>query len=158
MKGTSLWSYAPYRPLLAEVGDIYICRVAPHKNAIELEWLPARNAAEYTVLYRKRDEGNFATWETTRETSCRLSGLACDTDYEFFVKAGEKKSRVRLARCGEGVGTTVNYLHPEDEAYAFSGRYLCSPSLLRHPDGYLLASMGSVRVQESPKSDLDLPL
>ena len=141
MKGTSLWSYTPYRPLLAEVGDIYICRVAPHKNAIELEWLPARNAAEYTVLYRKRDEGNFATWETTRETSCRLSGLACDTDYEFFVKAGEKKSRVRLARCGEGVGTTVNYLHPEDEAYAFSGRYLCSPSLLRHPDGYLLASM-----------------
>jgi hypothetical protein len=32
-------------------------------------------------------------------------------------------------------------LHPDDEVYAFSGRYLCSPSIVKHPDGYLLASM-----------------
>ena len=58
------------------------------------------------------------------------------------IEASEnKKSRIRLARCGESVGAAVNYLHPDDEAYAFSGRYLCSPSLVRHPDGYLLASM-----------------
>ena len=48
---------------------------------------------------------------------------------------------MRLARCGDCIGTVVNYLHPDDDAYAFSGRYLCSPSLVRHPDGYLLASM-----------------
>ena len=35
----------------------------------------------------------------------------------------------------------MNYLHPEDPAYSFSGNFLCSPSLVRHPDGYLLASM-----------------
>lgn len=46
-----------------------------------------------------------------------------------------------MARCGKSVGTVVNYLHPDDEAYAFSGIYLCSPSLVKHPDGYLLASM-----------------
>ena len=51
------------------------------------------------------------------------------------------KSRVRLARCGKSIGTVVNYLHPEDEAYGFSGHYLCSPSMVRHPDGFLLASM-----------------
>ena len=46
-------------------------------------------------------------------------------------------------RTGEGIGDShvINYLHPDDEIYAFSGRYLCSPSLVRHPDGFLLASM-----------------
>ena len=39
------------------------------------------------------------------------------------------------------MGTVVNYLHPDDPYYAFSGQYLCSPSLLRLPDGELLASM-----------------
>lgn len=46
-----------------------------------------------------------------------------------------------MARCGDPVGVVVNYLHPQDNAYAFSGKYLCSPSLLKHPDGYMLASM-----------------
>ena len=49
---------------------------------------------------------------------------------------------MRLARTGACVdGVVVNYLHPDDEAYAFSGRFLCSPSLVRLPDGGLLASM-----------------
>ena len=99
------------------------------------------NVSEYTVFYRKRDEGIFIIGAVTQEPFCRLSDLTCDTDYEFYVASGEKKSRVRLARCGKGIGTTVNYLHPEDDAYAFSGHYLCSPSLVRHPEGYLLASM-----------------
>lgn len=51
-------------------------------------------------------------------------------------------SRLRLARTGfVPGGSVVNYLHPEDGAYAYSGRCLCSPSLVRHPDGFLLASM-----------------
>ena len=141
MKGTNQWSYAPYRPLLTAVGDIYICRIAPQKNAIRLEWLPLEPTADYTVCYRKRDEGDFTAWGTTKELFCVLSELSTDTDYEFYISSGEKKSRVRLARCGEGIGTPVNYLHPDDDAYSFSGHYLCSPSLVRHPDGYLLASM-----------------
>ena len=43
--------------------------------------------------------------------------------------------------CRDSVGTVVNYLHPADDCYSFSGHALCSPSLVRHPDGYLLASM-----------------
>jgi len=35
----------------------------------------------------------------------------------------------------------VNYLHPQDETYAFSGRYLCSPTLVRAPSGALIAGM-----------------
>ena len=63
------------------------------------------------------------------------------TDYEFYVQANHKKSLIRLARTGKIVGTVVNYLHQDDDVYAFSGKYLCSPSLVRHPDGFLLASM-----------------
>ena len=140
MKGSSTWSYRPYRPFLTEVGDIYICRVVPQTDTIHFEWLSCGKAS-YEIYYRKRTEGEFNLWETTEKTECDIVGLSNGAEYEFYVQSGDKKSRIRLARCGASIGTVVNYLHPEDEAYAFSGRYLCSPSLVRHPDGFLLASM-----------------
>ena len=140
MKGHNLWSYAPYRPFLWEVGDIYICRIAPGKNRIHFEWLDA-GGEPYVVYIRPRGGETFKKYLETAECVCDITGLAEQTDYEFYVECGAKKSRIRLARTGETVGTVVNYLHPDDEAYAFSGRYLCSPSLVRHPDGFLLASM-----------------
>lgn len=140
MKGYHLWSYAPYKPLLRDVGDIYICRVAPSENAIHFEWLNI-DVAEFSVFYRKRDTADFVLCGKTNSTEFDIENLDTDSDFEFFVSAGEKKSLVRLARTGKTIGTVVNYLHPDDEAYSFSGRYLCSPSLVRHPDGFLLASM-----------------
>ena len=139
MQGQSTWSYTPYKPFLWETGDIYVCRVAPSKTAIHFEWLDIGET--YTVFCRVRGEEAFSICGETSETAFDIDGLQTNTDYEFFVAAGEKKSRVRLARTGETVGTVVNYLHPEDDAYLFSGRYLCSPSLLRLPDSALLASM-----------------
>ena len=139
MQGQSTWSYTPYKPFLWETGDIYICRIAPSKTTIHFEWLDI--GEPYTVFCRVRGEEAFSICGETSETAFDIDGLQTNTDYEFFVAAGEKKSRVRLARTGETVGTVVNYLHPEDDAYLFSGRYLCSPSLLRLPDGTLLASM-----------------
>ncbi len=46
-----------------------------------------------------------------------------------------------MARTGAAVGTVVNYLHPSDTAYEFSGHCLCSPCLVRLDNGNLLASM-----------------
>lgn len=140
MKGYNLWSYAPYKPLLHDVGDIYICRIAPNKNNIHFEWLDTESG-EYTVFYRKRDMEEFILCGKTNGTEFNIENLETDTDYEFYIQSGKKKSLVRLARTGKVVGTVVNYLHPDDEAYSFSGKYLCSPSLVQHPDGYLLASM-----------------
>jgi hypothetical protein len=140
MKGQNTWSYQPYRPLLTEVGDIYICRVVPSEDKIHFEWL-AENETDYTVYCRQRGEGEFLKVGETDNNEFDIENLTSATDYEFFVQADGKKSRVRLARCGESIGSVVNYLHPEDEAYAFSGHYLCSPSLVRHPEGFLLASM-----------------
>ena len=140
MQGYNLWSYSPYKPLLRNVGDIYICRIAPDENSIHFEWL-GPEGKEYSVFYRKRSEGEFILYEKCNRVECDIIKLESDTDYEFYVECENKKSLIRFARTGKSVGTVVNYLHPDDEAYSFSGRYLCSPSLVRHPDGFLLASM-----------------
>lgn len=140
MKGHSLWSYAPYKPLLHNIGDIYISRLAPNENTIHVEWLDA-NEETYAVYCRKKNASEFLLCGTTGNTQFDISNLESDTDYEFYVQANHKKSLIRLARTGKIVGTVVNYLHPDDDVYAFSGKYLCSPSLVRHPDGFLLASM-----------------
>lgn len=140
MKGTTSWSYAPYKPPLFNTGDIYICRVVPDKTSITFEWLPGGDGT-YSVFLREREKGAFAKFGSTSECSFTAEGLTEDIDYEFCVESAGQKSRVRLAHTGESVGTVVNYLHPDDEAYSFSGRALCSPSLLRCPDGSLLASM-----------------
>lgn len=139
MKGYSLWSYAPYKPLFWNVGDIYICRIAPNIDSIHFEWLGSDE--EYHIFYRKKGTCHFDFYGVTNKNACDLTNLETDTDYEFYIQSGEQKSRVRLARTGEVVGTVVNYLHPDDDSYGFSGKFLCSPSLLQHPDGYLLASM-----------------
>lgn len=140
MKGYNLWSYAPYKPLLRNVGDIYICRIAPDEESIHFEWL-GTEVKEYSVFYRKRNDGDFILYRQVRHAECDITGLESNTDYEFYVRCQNQESLVRLARTGKTVGTVVNYLHPDDEAYSFSGKYLCSPSLVRHPDGFLLASM-----------------
>lgn len=144
MKGVTTWSFHPYKPFLFDTGDIYICRVFPSSCTIDFSWLPLEENVDtvYTVGIRKRnDNGDYTLYETTGSTYS-FTQLEDDTDYEFFVSLGDKKSRVRLARTGYVPGdVVVNYLHPDDRAYSFSGNYLCSPSLVRHPDGYLLASM-----------------
>ncbi|MBE6929967.1 MAG: exo-alpha-sialidase [Ruminococcaceae bacterium] len=140
MKGCTTWSYHPYKPLLWNTGDIYVCRLAPGADYIHLEWL-AEPGTEYAIYYRKRDEGAFVLSGTVTGSGWDITGLEDVTDYELYVQTGEKKSRVRLARTGLVPGTVVNYLHPDDDVYSFSGRYLCSPSILRHPEGFLLASM-----------------
>ena len=139
MKGHGNWSYSPFKPPFFETGDIYICRLAPDEDLIHLEWQSEER--EFSVFYRKRNEGEFVLCGKTTATEFDITGLCDDTDYEFYVECGEKKSRIRLARTGKPLGTVVNYLHPDDDVYSFSGKYLCSPSLVRHPEGFLLASM-----------------
>ena len=142
MQGVTTWSFHPYKPLLFDTGDIYICRVYPGRAKIAFDWLPIDGVTEYTVFWQIRDSGDNWESETVSGTSFVREGLADETDYAFYVTAGAKKSRVRLARTGDVPGdVVVNYLHPDDPAYSFSGQYLCSPSMVRHPDGYLLASM-----------------
>ena len=140
MKAVQRWSYTPYVPPLFDAGDISVCRVAPGESSLSCAWLGEPGAA-YTLMLRREGDGAFEPAAETASTEVTVGGLQPDTDYEFYIRRGERRSRVRLARTGRPVGTVVNYLHPRDGAYAFSGQSLCSPSMIRHPDGYLLTSM-----------------
>ena len=140
MKGTTTWSYAPYKPLMFDTGDIYIARIAPDADRFTFEWLPAGDG-EYAIDLRVRGEANFTEYARTRETEYTVTGLSNNTAYEFRVRCGALTSRIRLVQTGAPVGTVVNYLHPDDSVYSFSGHSLCSPSLLKLPDGTMLASM-----------------
>ena len=135
------WSYHPYQPPLFDTGKPYICRIVPDETTILLEWLPLSGVKEYTVMCGRRNQEMNIVGHT-RECAYQITGLDTDCEYQFQVLGGDcSKSRIRLARTGSCPGTIVNYLHPDDSCYAFSGSYLCSPSMVRHPDGYLLASM-----------------
>lgn len=143
MKTHTAWSYRPYSPLLYDAGTPFISRVVPGRNGIHIEWLSAGPDEAYSVsIGLKGKEPVFLG--STYACEYDIEGLKEYTDYCFRVSCSRGMSRLRLARTGDRDGTggvTVNYLHPEDDAFAFSGRYLCSPSLVRHPDGFLLASM-----------------
>lgn len=155
MKPAGTWSCRPYRQLDDEMAySLTICRLAPNTDVIELEWLDESGAgsdiSEYEVSFRQVEAPEFIKIKT-HEKRAVLCGLVPDTEYELFVAAGSRKSRIRLARTGFVPGTVVNYLHPEDTAYQFSGRYLCSPSIVKLPDGALLASM-DVYASKAPQN------
>ena len=70
------------------------------------------------------------------------ASLAASEGLAFFPGADPADvSSLRRVRCCRAPGVTVDYLHPADTEYSFSGRYLCSPSLLKLPGGGLLASL-----------------
>jgi len=80
-------------------------------------------------------------------TSFKYAGLKNGIDYEIELilknkSTGEIKARspVRFFRTGFVPGVVINYIHPEDYTYDTSGRSPASPSIVRIPDGSLLAS------------------
>lgn len=146
MNGISGWNYRPYRPFhqLGQARLPFVCRLAPGETAVELEWMDAGSQAGHVLAWRKKDSDD--PWQTmdTAAACMRIDGLDVDTDYELMIRRKDDpkgSGAVRYFRTGKVPGTVVNYLHPEDTVYAFSGRSLCSPSLVRLPSGRLLASM-----------------
>ena len=60
MKGVTSWDFHPYLPPLTENGGIYVCRIAPSKNAVHVEWQDAGEDI-YTVSYKKAEGGEEKT-------------------------------------------------------------------------------------------------
>ncbi len=139
MKTQTKWSYPQYRPAVHGDDGIYICQTVPAKERLTLKWI----AEEERVFLHWRARGSDAMWAhmEVHGSEATLTGLADGTEYEFFVEGAMKRSTVGFAKTGFVPGTVVNYLHPEDPKYSFSGQYLCTPCILKHPNGYLLVSM-----------------
>lgn len=143
MRGITNWNYKPFCPLneLKELKNPHILRLAPFEDGFETEWFDD-NDSEVHMLYVKEREGDKLCIYELKDNTYVVSDLKKNTEYEIYVEAKSgKKSKTRLLITGYVPGTVINYLHPEDNAYIFSGRYLCSPSVVRMPDGKLIVSM-----------------
>ncbi|GHU70432.1 hypothetical protein FACS1894184_15880 [Clostridia bacterium] len=149
MRGVSGWHYHPYRLYnhLEEANLPFICRLAPYEDRIELEWIDNGSEGPHTLLYRTADSD--CPWQTLPLVVSKavITNLHSGDETELKVARGDpsalshEESAIRYAHCGAVPGVVINYLHPRDETYAFSGRSLCSPCILKLPSGALLASM-----------------
>jgi len=140
MKGITGWQYRPFLPpdRAGEKEKPYICRLAPFETGIEVEVL------EPGASLHIREKGAQAPWRVVQTQDCTavVGGLLPDHEYELFAQdADGAQGRLRYARTGFYPDRIINYLHPQDDNYAFSGRYLCSPTLARVPSGALIAGM-----------------
>ncbi|NLP47546.1 MAG: exo-alpha-sialidase [Clostridiales bacterium] len=132
--------------------SLNIKRLSPGDACLELSWnYPNKGRAAGDVFFEltfgKAGEKQEGLKFNINETSAKLSGLenGCDYEVTLYVKRPGKnrpveKSASRLFRPGLVPGRVVNYIHPDDFAYGFSGRSPASPSILKLPDGSLLAS------------------
>lgn len=163
MKGISGWGYRPYRPAYSceEARNPFVVRIAPHETWFEGEFLDnGCPDAAHIVRYRRPGCNESKLVLSTGVNVFRVDGLEQNADYEFCVEraGGTGSSMVRYVRTGEVPGTRngepgsiVNYLHPCDNVYAFSGKSLCSPSLVKLDNGVLLASM-DVYAMDQPQN------
>lgn len=144
MKSANNWSYSRYIPLheTERAKSPYICRIAPSANGFAFDFFDHdANNSTYSIVWHLRDSDDIHTMPID-SFSGNISGLENNTDYAFrIVREDGVSSTERLVRTGDVPGIVVNYLHPDDSEYAFSGQYLCSPSLIRLENGDLLASM-----------------
>lgn len=146
MRGNTRWYHRPYQPMnsLTVAQSPYICRLAPFADGAEVQILD-NGAPGAAHLLKVRPMGTLEPWQTFGLGGDRtvIDGLAPWTDYEILAERadGSASSALRFFRTGEYPGRMVNYLHPKDTQYAFSGRALCTPCLARLPSGTLIASM-----------------
>ena len=145
MRGSNKIQHRPYCPPIfrESLKKPYICRLAPGKDYIEFEWFDNFCGGTHTVWYGIRG-CEEKTAMAISEPVVKLCGLESNVDYEFYIEAENGlKSNLRLARTGsipEGA-VVINYLHPEDGQYDFSGRFLSSPSVARTKSGRIVAGM-----------------
>lgn len=146
MRGNTKWYHRPYQPMnrLTVARNPYICRLAPFADGVEVQILD-NGAPGSDHILKLRPMGTSEEWQIfpLNDDHAVIRGLAPWTDYEIFAARTDEtgSSALRFFRTGEYPGRMVNYLHPKDMQYAFSGRALCTPCIVRLPSGTLMASM-----------------
>ncbi|MDF2716383.1 MAG: glycosyl hydrolase repeat-containing glycosyl hydrolase [Paenibacillus sp.] len=134
-------------------GSLHVIRLAPGDGSLTVDWKDfddvQSKTSTYVLEYRLRNEPASAQRVPLSASfgSTTISGLVNGADYELFVEGRDPQSGaepaispIRLFRPGPVPGTVINYIHPEDYTFGFSGRSPASPSIVRLPDGNLLAS------------------
>lgn len=137
-------------------GGLVIRKITPTDKCVKIDWeLPESHVTpvdgfviHIQPLNAKALRFNvhdILVWKPYPSFSCKIENIINGLDYAVKVSAiyeGREvaRSRTRLFRTGPVPGTVVAYLHPQDFTFESSGRFTCSPSLVRLPNGRLLVS------------------
>ena len=108
MKGYNYWSYAPYKPLLWNTGDIYICRIVPYEKGIHFEWLK-NDEEKFEIYFRIRDDGEFVLCGSTNKSEFDMSS-------GYVTDVADIASQYHIYGCEWTPETITLYL--DGEAYA----------------------------------------
>ena len=136
------WSYRPYVQFANRNESLpYICALRPRKCGFSFDFIDKNISFPYSVYYRRRFSGQWQCVDNINIQKVDITNLLDYVDYEFYIESHDgRKSATRLVKTGECIGNVINYLHPEDTYFYFSGQYYASPSIIRLPSGKLLAS------------------
>lgn len=149
MKGYSGWGYRPYLPLnrIERKDYPFVAALRPGDDCCELEWYDhGHPQASHTAVAEL--DGQVIVRLPLTGSHAVISGLTPGKTYTLYVEDDSdtvRRSDRRTVSPGHVIGRPVNYLHPQDSAYWFSGNSLCSPALLKLGSGRLLVSMDVYR-------------
>ncbi len=146
MRGSSHVNLKPYIPhnRSEEKNNPYICRLAPFATGFTFEWFDNADSGKHTLYYNKRWGNRQVTALPIHKSVVTIDGLEKHQEYEFYIENSKGyKSFLRLLRTDappDGC-SVINYIHPEDNQYAFSGHYFGSPTMARLKSGRIVAGM-----------------
>lgn len=121
------FSYKPYTPFGTDQASLYITRLVPDQTSVTVEWL-GREKSYAVKIYRDGKEINGVVGATNRAA---FYGLEKDVEYALTVTSESGQAKTCPFRTGDYRGAVINYLHQDDLRYAYSGRYLATPSIVR---------------------------
>lgn len=136
MKGSNLWNNE--NPTLnKEVLTVHTA--VPGENSVHAVW--KGRGSRFRVYCVERETGECKTADVN-DNEAVISDLRDRCEYTLYVENeyGDRSGK-RIFQTSYAPGITVNYLHPQDTSYGFSGRFLCSPSIVKTNSGKLLVSM-----------------
>jgi hypothetical protein len=131
--------------------ELNITRLAPNNRRLQVDWMKSgipsgvSLAIQYTTSGKDWDDCVSFSVEHDQKRAM-ISNLENGLDYRLRLVALDDQEQVlvesatRLFRTGFVPGVAVNYIHPEDYTYNFSGRSPASPSIVKLPTGKLIAS------------------
>jgi len=145
MIGSSRMDHRPYvrASERTALGRPYITKLIPCSGGFSLSFLDeSAPSAEHCLIWHPlhREEPcrrSLVGWE------CLVDGLIDNEEYLVCVERDDGvRSDARIVKVGAcpANSVVVDYLHPEDKIFDFSGRALGAPALVRLPSGALLAA------------------
>lgn len=131
------FSQRPYFPFTySKNREIYICRLAPDTESVELQWLSEAESVEVVLC----ENGNEKKYRVNNSHSFSIDGLKKNMLYSVYVSDGKYESNIRLFNTGDYHGKVINYIHKDDKQFDQIGSFLGSPSVVRYK-GELYVSM-----------------